>query len=546
VTHAEHNLYTCSQDSVAHISEQVRELGLNRVVVASCTPHTHAPLFQDCIQSGGLNPALFEMANIRNQCSWVHSQDKGAATEKAKDLVRMAVARAATLHPLTTTQVEIEHSALIVGGGAAGMTAALRLAEGGFDVHLVEREAQLGGNLRHVFKTLSGDNPQPFLNELIGKVNSNPRIHLFLEHEVLSTSGFRGKFRTKLADAQGKTVEIAHGATILATGGREYRGHEYGYGTSPRIITGQEFEGLLAEAQGEDLALGENALQAQQALAKDLPDEIVMIFCVGPADRYCSRICCSTGLKNALTLKELNPKAQITVLFKDIRTYGFKEELYTEARRAGIRFIRYDSERQPEIELDRGMLRVKSFDPHLGLPIQLQPELLVLSNPIIPAEGAEKLASTCKTAIDGDGFYLEAHVKLRPVDFASEGLYMAGMAHYPKLLDETLAHAEAAASRASTILSKPTLTAGGVVAEVDPQKCVGCLTCLRVCPFDVPVIDEMALGNGSIKGAAYIEPTICQGCGNCVAECPAKAIQLLHYQDDQIMVKLDALFIGES
>ncbi|NIM93186.1 MAG: FAD-dependent oxidoreductase [Anaerolineales bacterium] len=546
VVHAEHNLYTCSQDSIVHISEQVKELGLNRVVVASCTPHTHGPLFQDCIRSGGLNPALFDMANIRNQCSWVHSHEPAIATDKAKDLVRMAVARASTLKPLTTTEVEIEHSGLVIGGGVAGMTAALALAQGGFEVHLIEREAILGGNLRHVYRTASGDDPQPFLADLIQQVENERLIHIYLEHEVVNSRGFKGKFLTTLRTSSGEYVDIPHGATIIATGAQEYRGTEYGYGSNPRVVTGQEFEAFLAAADGGPVIFNDRVGEIRTSLGTDLPEEIVMIFCVGPADRYCSRICCSTGLKNALLLQELNPDTRITVLFRDIRTYGFKEDLYTKAREAGIRFVRYDPSEPPEI-LQRGDgIEVKIHDPHLNMPIHLEPDLLVLSNPILPAEGAGELASTCKTAIDGDGFFLEAHIKLRPVDFASDGLYMAGMAHYPKLLDETITHARAAASRASVVLSKSKITAGGVVAHVDPEKCVACLTCVRVCPFEVPVIDEDIAGNGSIWGAAFIEPTICQGCGNCVAECPAKAIQLLHFQDDQIMIKLDALLVGES
>jgi heterodisulfide reductase subunit A-like polyferredoxin len=307
-----------------------------------------------------------------------------------------------------------------------------------------------------------------------------------------------------------------------------------------------EFEALLAVKDDKALVERERVQEIHEALGTDLPDEIAMIFCVGPADRYCSRICCSTGLKNALNLKEQNPDANITVLFRDIRTYGFKEELYTKAREAGIRFIRYEKEIKPEVEDLNGKVIIRIQDLELGIPVTLEPDLLVLSNPIIPSEGSDKLASTCKTAVDGDGFFLEAHVKLRPVDFASEGLYMAGMAHYPKLLDETIAHAQAAASRASVVLSKTKLTVGGIVAQVDPSLCVGCLTCVRVCPFDVPAIDATIEGGGNIVGAAFIEPTICQGCGSCVAECPAKAIQLLHYQDDQIMVKLDALLIGEG
>ncbi len=545
VVHAEHNLYTCSQDSIAHITEQVKELGLNRVVVASCTPHTHAGLFQDCIRAAGLNPYLFDMANIRNQCSWVHSHDEAAATAKAKDLVRMAVARVSALEPLRTTQVENEHAALVVGGGVAGMTTAQSLAKSGFEVHLVEREETLGGNLRHVYHTVSGDDPQPFLTDLIEETQQEAHIHLHLAHELVKNQGFMGNFTSTLRDRSGKEVEIRHGVSIIATGGREYRGRDYGYGSDPHVITGMEFEALLAEAQGKRPLMIDRVRQIQESLGKALPDEMTMIFCVGPADRYCSRICCSTGLKNALTMKQLKPEAQITVLFRDIRTYGSKENLYTRAREAGIRFVRYDPDQPPDVRHQEGKIQVTATDPSLGLPILLEPDLLVLSMPVIPAEGSDKVASICKTAVDGDGFFLEAHVKLRPVDFASEGLFMAGMAHYPKLLNESIAHAQAAASRASIILAKPNLLAGGIIAQVDQQKCVGCLTCVRVCPFDVPTVDEKVLGNGDIRGAAFIEPTICRGCGNCVSECPAKAIQLLHFKDDQIMIKLDALFVGE-
>lgn len=544
VVHAEQNLYSCSQDSITHISEQVKELGLNRVVVASCTPHTHGPLFQDSIRSGGLNTALFDMANIRNQCSWVHSNNREAATSKAKDLVRMAAARVSTLKPLTTTQVEIEHSALVVGGGLAGMTTALALAEGGFDVHLVEREPELGGNLRHVYRTATGDDPQAFLTDLIDRVERNPRIRCYLEHEVQDSLGFKGNFTTILRSGSDELIELKHGVTILSTGGQEYRGDEYKYGSSPLVLTGLEFEALLATAEGKQPRLIDTIQPTRELLNDDFPDEAVFIQCVGPADRYCSRICCTTALKNIIALKTLKPEAQITVLYQDMRTYGFKEKLYTKARELGVRFVRYDPDQQPDVQIIDGRPEVKIMDHTLGLQLTLHPDIIVLSNPIIPSEGADELASTCKTAIDGDGFFLEAHVKLRPVDFASDGLFMAGMAHYPKLMDETIAHAQAAASRASIILSKETLTAGGIVAEVDPSKCVSCLTCVRVCPFEVPRIDETIEGNGHIMGAAYIEPTVCQGCGICVSECPAKAIELLHYQDDQIMIKLDALLVG--
>jgi heterodisulfide reductase subunit A-like polyferredoxin len=327
--------------------------------------------------------------------------------------------------------------------------------------------------------------------------------------------------------------------TILATGGREYRGEEYQYGSNPRILTGQEFEGLLAMAGGH--RQNGRVEAAWETLGKQLPNDVTMILCVGPADRFCARICCTTAIKNALTLKRLNPDARVTILYKDIRTYGFKERLYTEARSAGVLFVRYDDDSRPEVHAQDGALKIRVRDHTLGEEIVLHPDLLMLSTPVVPAEGADEIASRFKCSLDTNGFFLEAHIKLRPVDFSSDGYFMAGMAHYPKFLDETIVQAQAAASRAARILSQPTLTAGGVIAQIDPRKCVGCLTCVRVCPFDVPQVFEDRLGIGEILGAAYIEPTVCHGCGTCAAECPAKAITVAHQKDDQIMVKLDAL-----
>ena len=544
VVHAEDNLYTCSQDSIAHITEQVKELGLNRVVVASCTPITHGPLFQDSIRSAGLNPALFEMANIRNQCSWVHSNDRPAATEKAKELVRMATARANTLKPIHTTTVPIFNDALVVGGGVAGMTAALSLAKGGFDVHLVEREDELGGNLRHIRYSNDDLNPSEYLRELVSDVEAEPRIHVYTGSEVAKTSGFMGRFTTALRNGRAEPIELQHGATILATGGKEYRGPEYSFGSNPRVVTGLEFEKLLATHEPGGPDQDQRTQELKQILGDRPPDDIAMILCVGPAEQFCSRICCTTALKNALELKRLNPQARVTILFKDIRTYGFKERLYTQARREGVLFLHYDEHSRPEVDVSGECLVIRAHDPNLDLPVELTPDLLVLSNPIVPPDGARELATKFKVPIDQDGFLLEAHVKLRPVDFASDGIFMAGMAHYPKLLDESIVQAKAAAARAARILSRNQLTAGGIVASVDPEKCVGCLTCVRVCPFDVPLITIDQDGVGGIQGAAFIEPTVCQGCGNCVAECPAKAIHLSHFEDDQIIVKVDALLLG--
>lgn len=557
VAHSEWNLYTCSQDSIQHISEQIKEHNLNRVVVASCTPLTHQPLFQDSLRAAGLNPYLFEMANIRNQCSWVHSHDREAATDKAKDLVRMAVARAGLLEPQHTIEVPVQQAALVIGGGSAGMTAALTLAGQGFPVHLVERTAELGGNLRHIYTTAPTSDvgerpkdPQEILGELVSQVCSQPAITVHLQSTVNTTTGFMGNFTSTIQKTGGALQEIKHGVTILATGGQEYRGPEYGYGSDGRILTGQQFE----------LALARDQVTARS---------VVMIQCVGPGEKSCSRICCSVSLKNAIRLKERNPDAEVVILYKDIRTYGFKERLYTEARERGVLFVRYDSDHRPEVRfesapdqlqetLDRlperedGEIRivetqrpmqidVRAWDPAFDRWIELHPDLIVLSMPVVPQEDARQVAGLFKVSLDADSFFLEAHVKLRPVDFASDGIFMAGMAHYPKLIDETMIQAQAAAARAARVLSRETLTAGGRVAEVDASKCTGCLTCVRICPFGVPKIKVDLSGVGGITGAAYIEAAVCQGCGSCVAECPARAIQLHHYTDLQVMSKVEAL-----
>ncbi len=537
VVHSEMSLYTCSQDSIKHITEAVKEQNLNRVVVASCTPLTHAPLFQDSIRMAGLNPYLFEMANIRNQCSWVHSDDWGIATAKAKDLVRMSVARAAQLAPQLSVDVPVQRAALVVGGGVGGMTASLALAEQGFQVHLVEKEAELGGNLRKVFIPSNGKEPQVILRNLVKQVGENPAITLYMESNVAASSGFVGNFTSTIQNAAGKRMDLTHGVTILATGAQEYRGPEYGYGTDPRLITQQEFETLLAKPKSTI-----NKLKS-----------VAMIQCVGPAEKFCSRICCTVTIKNAIRLKELNPKAEIVIFYNDIRTYGFKERLYTEARRAGVKFVHFEFNRKPEVTIDDvinkshtspAVLRIKAWEPRLGRHLELEPDLLVLSMPIVPPPNVHELAKLFKVPIDADGFFLEAHVKLRPVDFASDGIFMAGMAHYPKLLDETMIQARAAAARAARVLSRETLTAGGRVAVVDALQCTGCLTCVRVCPFGVPKIHAEFTGVGGILGAAYIESAVCQGCGSCAAECPARAIQLMHYTDTQLTAKVEALFEG--
>ncbi|MBI5446497.1 MAG: FAD-dependent oxidoreductase [Deltaproteobacteria bacterium] len=538
VLHAEANLYTCSQDTVRHITETAVELGLNRVVVASCSPRTHEPLFQDACRAAGLNPALFEMANIRNQCSWVHSHEWGAATRKAMDLVRGAAARAGRLSPVTRFAFPVRKAALVLGGGAAGMTAALELGDQGFHVYLVEREAELGGNLRRVRYLESGLRPAEFLGDLVRRTRRHPKVEVYLETRLLELSGFQGNFRSTLAAGTSAPVEVEHGVAIVATGAQEYRGPEYGLGTHPSVLTALDFEELVYRKAGGN---GKED-RLYRVPARPVPDKIAMLLCVGPAERYCSRTCCTTAIKDALLLKELRPAAEITILYKDIRTYGFKERLYTEARRRGILFRRYDPSERPRVSIDWNSLRLDYRDAGTGKDVLLRPEMLVLAEPLVPQADARDLATRLKAPLDADGFFMEAHVKLRPVDFQTNGLFLAGLAHYPKLLSESIAQAQAAAARAATLLSKEELHSDGIVARVDPEKCAGCLTCVRACPYDVPRIRPELTGAGGLPGAAYVEPAVCHGCGVCAGECPAKAIELAHFTDPQVLSLVDSLF----
>ncbi len=526
VVHVENTIYTCSADSLKLIQERVQELNLNRVVVASCTPRTHEPLFRDTIREVGLNPYLFEMANIRDQCSWVHMGQKGEATEKAKELVRMAIACSKNLEPLHQVPRSLIHNCLIVGGGLAGMVAALSLADQGYSIYLIERGMELGGRLRQIYYSGNGGNPQTYLKGLIKKIESHSRIEILKGFQVVDHEGAVGNFKTKVAqmDGSGQRV-LEHGTTIIATGGREYDGKAYHLGENSKVITQGEFE--------KRISVSDPSLSKAKS--------VVMIQCVGPWDEdpsrifYCSRICCSVAIKNAIKFKELHPDVSITILYKDMRTYGFKEALYTEAREKGVLFVRFDDDKKPSVSLDNGRLTVQIEDPMLHFPLTFNPDLLVLSEAVVPNEGSKELANLFKFPQTLDGFFLEAHVKLRPVDFATDGFYLCGMAHYPKSINETIAQAEAASARASTILSQEFLQVGGVVAMVDGERCAACLTCVRVCPYSVPVINA--------KGEAEIELAKCKGCGSCAAECPARAIELMHFKDGQLLAKSQALII---
>jgi heterodisulfide reductase subunit A-like polyferredoxin len=520
VVYADENLYTCSQDTQEKIKKAIEEHKLNRVVVASCSPRTHEPLFQETIREAGLNRFLFEMANIRDQCSWVHMHEKEEATHKAADLVRMAIANARLIRPLDELTKSVTKKGLVVGGGLAGMSAALGLADQGFETFLVEKEEELGGNLRRIQSTLDGKNIPEFLQEMRERVRKHPLLQVFTGAAIRDFGGYVGNFKTTIGvGAEKKIRELEHGVIVIATGGEELKTKEYLHGEDPRVLTQLELERMLA-------ADGKKAAEL---------NEVVMIQCVGCRNEerpYCSRVCCASAVKNALKIKSLNPRARVKVLYRDMRMYGHLEEHYARARHAGVLFLRYDEDRKPVANRKDGGLELSYYNPVLKEDMTLRPDLLVLSAAVVPSD-TEELSKMLKCSRTTDGFFLEAHMKLRPVDFATDGIYLCGLAHAPKTIDESLSQAAAAVSRACTILSKDQIQVGGIVSVVDPDKCAACLTCVRACPYNVPVINA--------EGKAEIEVAKCQGCGICASECPGKAIKLQHFTDEQIMAKCAVL-----
>ncbi len=514
VVHAENVLYACSQDNLKHIKEVMCEKRLNRVVVASCTPRNLAALFQDTIREAGLNKFLFEMVNIREQCSWVHSDQPEQATEKAKSLVRMGVAKARQLKALSVQSVKIAPVALVVGGGLSGMVAALTLADSGFDVYLVERGAELGSDLAGRFSTLEGGDVQSLRAELCDAVRWHPKIHIYTNTTVTGISGFVGNFSAVLEGPNGQE-RIEHGVVVIASEALEYKPREYLYGQDRDVLTQRELEA-----------------HRETVTAKT----IVMIQCVGRnAERpYCSRVCCGEALKNALALLEQDPNRRIYVLYREMISSGLMEDWYRRARERGVIFIRYDEQSPPSVRRENDRLWVSVHDTRLRQEILIQADLVVLSTGVVPDPYNEELSRLLKVPLDAHGFFVEAHIKLRPVDFASSGLFLCGGSHAPGAISELIAKAQAAAGRAAIVLAKKEFEAGGIVATVDPEKCTACLTCLRECPFGAVFINA--------QGLAEIEAVKCQGCGICAADCPAKAIQLGHFEDAQEVAMIEELF----
>ena len=524
VVFAEEGIYTCSSAGLDSIKKQVEKFKLNRVIVASCTPATHESLFQKTCEEAGLNKYLFEMANIREQCSWVHMHLPAEATDKAKDLVRMAAAKASYLEPQTETEIDIIPSTLVIGGGISGMTAALSLARQGFQVHLVEKEAELGGVLKDLYKLQPTEREaSEILHEAITAVKVNSSICLHMSTFVSQLSGFIGNFNVTLHSNTSSQVErIKVGTIIVATGAEEFKPIGlYGYKENQNVITQLELEQLLRNGN----------------LKK--PEKVVMIQCVGAREKtgrtYCSRICCQVALNNALQLKKLYPNTEVTVLFRDIQTYGENERFYKEARDNCVNFIRYDSDRPPKVTTGSdGNSLVTVYDTYLGAEIELKSDLLVLSTPLVQHQDAKKLASVLKVPLGADGFYFEVHPKLRPVEFASEGIYICGTAHGPKDVAESITQAYATASKASIPMAAGKITTGAVKATVNNEICVNCGACVVSCIFNAI--------EASPFGLPRVIEANCKGCGVCVSECPMGAMQLKQFKDDQIIAEIEALF----
>jgi heterodisulfide reductase subunit A len=525
VVYAEDNLYTCSTDTQKKIKEMIEEHELNRVIVASCTPRTHEPLFRNTCREAGLNEYLFEMANIRDQCTWVHMNEPAQATRKAKDLVRMAVAKARLLEPLYKGRLEVNKEALVLGGGLAGMTAALNLADQGFQVHLVERAAELGGNLQHIHGLLDGSDPQERLRRTIDRVVSHPQIGLHLESVITAVEGSIGNFKSTISQ-NGSTTEVSHGVAIVATGAEEYEPTEYLSGQNPRVITQRRLDELIAGGNGE--------------LTK--AKSVVMIQCVGSREEerpYCSRVCCSQAVKNAIAIKSKQPETAVYVLYRDVRTYGFLEKHYREAREKGVRFIRFDADQKPEVTAENGRLQVSFVDRMLNMPGRIACDTVALAAAIVPNESVSEVGQLFKVPLTSDKFFLEAHMKLRPVDFATEGVFVCGLAHGPKSVEESISQAEAAAARAATILSKDEIELEATISEVIDENCDGCAYCIDPCPYNSLTLIEY-MYKGDIKKTVERDAALCKGCGVCMATCPKQGVFIRGFRLEQLGAMVNA------
>ncbi len=520
VVYVEQTPYLCQKDALEQVKGKIKEHEVNRVVFAACSDITYEKLFIDAMRDVGLTPSLLELVNFREQLCSINPDHKKQAMEKAKILVAIALERVRTQEPLHLVSQNVEHQALVIGGGLAGLTAALSLAEQGFEVQLAERTAELGGNLRHIFSILEGGDPQALRQNLIKRVEENPLIRLHTETEVIEVSGYAGNFEAVLKDTDSTHEPIKVGAIIIATGGEAYEPNEYCYDQSESVMTQAELEQQLASGKLDVTELG----------------SVVMIQCVGSRDKerpYCSRVCCSQAIKNSLSLKERNPEIDIFVLHRDVMSYGFKEEYYSQAREKGVLFVNYDLDRKPEVTIEGERLIVQTIEPTTGGVLKIEPDLLILSTGIVPNDN-NILAQMLNLELTEDGFFKEAEVKFRPVDFVINGIFLCGLAHSPRGITETIAQAQAAAQRAASILSRERLESGRVGSEVNERRCSGCELCVSACPYNARFKD-------TDKGVVVVIEALCQGCGACVAICPSGAAKLRGFTDKQVFSVMDAV-----
>jgi heterodisulfide reductase subunit A len=531
VVYATEQLFSCATNAAGEITEIAMEKGLNRVVIAACSPRTLEPLFRDTLREAGINQYYCEMANIREHNSWVHSKEPEDATQKAKDIIRMSVARAYHLEPLKEFDLPVNKAALVVGGGIAGMTCALSIAAQGHEVQLLEKDTDLGGMARRLHHTLEGLDVQAYLSDLVRKVYQNPLIHVTHDAKIINVAGYVGNFTTSVK-SEGRVKKIRHGGAVLATGAEEYKPTEYLYGNDDRVLTLLELE--------EQINKREERLIGSQSL--------VMIQCVGCRNEernYCSRICCSHAIKNALQLKEINPQMDIYILYRDMRTYGFREDYYREAADKDVKFIRWEPDDPPLVEAaeegGKSILRVTVPDSILGVKLAIDADTLALAAAVIPAAGTKEIAEVFKVTLSPDEFFKEAHVKLKPVDFAADGVFLCGTDHYPKHIQETINQAYGAASRILTLLAHDTVTVSGSVAEVKEDDCVTCGACITACTYDAIVFRDTPKGK-----KAWVNPVICKGDGVCNAKCPTRAIVLKHFTDEEICSQIDAAVTDEE
>ena len=522
VAYAEENMFTCSQDTQDNMTKIIKEKRLNRMVVSACTPKTHEPLFQETLIKAGINKYLFDMANIRNHCSWVHTANTEEATEKAKELTMMAVAKVALHEPLIEPELKVNQSALVIGGGISGITAAKTLAGQGYQTHIVEKNEMLGGQARHIHETWKGEDVQQNLERMIEEIQSDDKINVHLNSKITKVDGFVGNFKTSI-HKEGKEEVLEHGVTIIASGAKELKPDMYLYGNDPRVITGLELDRKFIN--NDDSIKNINSA--------------LFIQCVGSRIEerpYCSKTCCTHSIKNAIQLKELKPEMDVFILYRDIRSYGLREDLYRKAREKGILFFRYDFNKELSVDNANGDLQIKFTDSTIKRNFEINPDLLILATAIIPPE-KNPLAQMFKVTLNDDGFFMEAHVKLRPVDCATDGVFICGLAHAPKPIDESIAQAQAAATKAVTLLAKKTINMSGTVAHINPLNCSGCGVCVDVCPFSAPSFIE----EGPFAGKAQINSVLCKGCGLCTASCRSGAIHLKGFDNNQIFSQIFAL-----